>query len=52
MNYMFSLDSIFGSDFWKTTFFRFSRIVNEITLEIIVAHYIRTECLHAMTEGL
>ena len=58
MNYIISLDSIFHSDFWKTPFFRFSRIVNEITPEIIVAwyygleRYIRTEGLHTMTEGM
>ena len=58
MNYIISLASIFHSDFWKTPFFRFSRIVNEIAPEIIVAlkygleRYIRTECLHAMTEGI
>ena len=37
MNYIISLDSSFHSDFWKTHFFQFSRIVNEITPEIIVA---------------
>ena len=49
------MNSIFHSDFWKTPFFQF---VNEISPEIIVAYYygleryIRTECLHTMTEGI
>ena len=49
------MNSIVHNDFWKTPFFQF---VNEISPEIIVAyyyglkHYIRTECLHTMTEGI